>query len=424
MTATGQRVLPHRNELRVVMDHDRSQALAASEPNPAQHQQLCDPGSVSAIWMEGSAGSWSLQTPAGYANEAALHDMVMSTPQLLPLSGSPKITVIGREVALPPAGYADVVAVEEDGRPVIIEVKLRNNAESRRAVIAQTLSYAASLHAVIRPELEEVILGRPLHGQSIFDRVRDNLQDEQLSQSEFEASLETHLAQGSFRAVIVLDEAPTELINLVGYLESVTTGLSLDLIAVHSYLIGDHRVAVPQRLDPEHAPVTSPAPASVSRPTARHDQDGADAFRALIADSPAEYQQTLIMMADWGEQLAAELPDVTLKSSISHRGDSSLRPLLRRDDGGLVTLWRGATGKPSVSLWRSVIERRAPDYLDPLEQLIGEPVRQGGVTSQVTPALLQLLDQAYRPPSPAASTRRCPLLNPPGGRPHSVQSRR
>jgi len=45
--------------------------------------------------------------------------------------------VVGREVGLPSSGYADVTAFEPDGRPVIIEVKLRNNAESRRAVLAQ-----------------------------------------------------------------------------------------------------------------------------------------------------------------------------------------------------------------------------------------------------------------------------------------------
>jgi RecB family endonuclease NucS len=89
--------------------------------------------------MEDGAGTWSLQPVAGYENEQSLHDIVMRTPELLPLSGSPHLIVIGREVALQ-SGYADVLAVEPDGRPVIIEVKLRNNAESRRAVIAQTLS--------------------------------------------------------------------------------------------------------------------------------------------------------------------------------------------------------------------------------------------------------------------------------------------
>src|SRR5690349_12561762 len=143
---------------------------------------------MTAIWVENDEGGWSLEEPTGYQNELALHDMVMSTPGLLPLSGSPSLTVIGREVALPAAGYADVLAIEPSGRPVVIEVKLRNNAESRRAVIAQTLSYAAGLYGTSRQDLEEVILARHLAGQSLFDKVRESTQDEELLQSEFESN--------------------------------------------------------------------------------------------------------------------------------------------------------------------------------------------------------------------------------------------
>lgn len=115
---------------------------------------------MTAIWMEQDGGTWSLQPSAQYENEEALHDIVMSTPDLRPLSGSPRLTVIGREVRLPSSGYADVIAFEPEGRPVIIEVKLKNKAESRRAVAAQTLSYAASLHGIGRADLGHFRVGR------------------------------------------------------------------------------------------------------------------------------------------------------------------------------------------------------------------------------------------------------------------------
>jgi hypothetical protein len=350
---------------------------------------------MTAIWMEDDGGAWSLQPPGGYENEQSLHDIVMSTPELLPLSGSPHLTVIGREVSLQPAGYADVLAVEPDGRPVIIEVKLRNNAESRRAVIAQTLSYAASLHRVSRQDLEEVVLANHLAGQSLFDRVRGSVQDEELLQSDFENSLEAHLAAGSFRAVIVLDEAPPELINLVGYLESVTTGLSLDLIAVTSYTIGGRRIAIPQRLDPEHRPDQAPAPPP-KRANTGHTQSGVQPFREVMPDTPEPYRTTLAMMADWVEDLAATVPGVKAESYVSPRGDASLLPRLRRDNVGLVTLWRSEGGKPSASLWRSVFQRRAPDFIEPVERLTKQPMGQGTGTDTITAELLALFGDAYR----------------------------
>jgi RecB family endonuclease NucS len=79
--------------------------------------------------------------PTAYQAEAELHDLVENAPQMLPLAGSPQLTVLGREVRLG-SGFADLIAAESTGRLVIIEVKLAGNAESRRAVVAQVLSYA------------------------------------------------------------------------------------------------------------------------------------------------------------------------------------------------------------------------------------------------------------------------------------------
>jgi RecB family endonuclease NucS len=63
---------------------------------------------------------------------------------MLPLAGFPRLTVLGREVRLG-GGYADLLAVESSARLVVIEVKLADNAESRRTVVAQVLSYQQSL---------------------------------------------------------------------------------------------------------------------------------------------------------------------------------------------------------------------------------------------------------------------------------------
>jgi RecB family endonuclease NucS len=108
-------------------------------------------------------GFWSWRavralTPAAYPAEAALHDLVEEAPQMLPLAGSPQLTVLGREVRLG-SGYADLVAVDSTGRLVIIEVKLAGNAESRGAVVAQVLSYAGYLQGLDPDQLESQILG-------------------------------------------------------------------------------------------------------------------------------------------------------------------------------------------------------------------------------------------------------------------------
>jgi hypothetical protein len=44
-----------------------------------------------------------------FADQCALHDLIEEAPELLPLSGSPRLVVVGREVAIG-GGYADSLA--------------------------------------------------------------------------------------------------------------------------------------------------------------------------------------------------------------------------------------------------------------------------------------------------------------------------
>lgn len=52
---------------------------------------------MTAIWQNDGT-SWHLLVPTGFPNEATLHDLVEQAPHLLPLAGSPRLIVIGREV--------------------------------------------------------------------------------------------------------------------------------------------------------------------------------------------------------------------------------------------------------------------------------------------------------------------------------------
>src|SRR6266542_1058812 len=92
---------------------------------------------MTAIWTN-QGGGWALLPPAGFPDEAALHTLIEQSPQLLPLAGSPRLTVL------------------------VVEVKLASNAEARRAVVAQVLTYAAYLHGLERAELERTVLAGQL----------------------------------------------------------------------------------------------------------------------------------------------------------------------------------------------------------------------------------------------------------------------
>jgi RecB family endonuclease NucS len=125
---------------------------------------------MTAIWQQGEQG-WGLLEPVGFEDEAALHALVADAPQVLPLSGTPRVVVLGSEVRIG-SGTADLLAIEPSGRRVIIEVKLAKNAEARRAVVAQILTYAAYLRGTSRESFEQDVVAGHLakrHYTGVFE---------------------------------------------------------------------------------------------------------------------------------------------------------------------------------------------------------------------------------------------------------------
>src|SRR5215216_1849255 len=254
---------------------------------------------MTAIWSNGGE-RWRLLVPSGFPDEASLHTLIEQSPQLLPLAGSPRLTIVGREVRLG-SGSADLLAVEPNGRLVVIEVKLANNAEARRAVVAQVLTYAAYLHGIERVELERVVLASHLQRrgyENLISAVANDDQERSLDTEAFDQGLAESLASGWFRIVIVLDAAPVELVRLVGYLEAVTDKLLIDLVTVSAFEVNGSRILVPQRVEPERWPPEAPRATGAPRETG-YGVPGADDFLAVIAHAPQEQQVFLRRLTEW-----------------------------------------------------------------------------------------------------------------------------
>jgi hypothetical protein len=350
---------------------------------------------MTAIWRQDGQG-WSLLSASRFVNEAELHTLVEQSPQLLPLAGTPQLTVVGREVPLG-GGYADLLAVESDGRLVVLEVKLKQNAESRRAVVAQVLMYAAFLKGLDRDALEQGVLRTHLAQRgftTLSDAVGRENQEGSFDATEFEDGLSESLAQGRFRLVLVLDEAPAELVRLVGYLASVADKVLIDLVTVSAYDVDGSRILVPQRVDPEHEPL--PPPRSAPTVTNRgHIVEGAQDFADSIVKAREDLRANLQRLCDWAKSLEQE-DLVRLQTYHTKNGYLTLLPRLRADYAGLVTIWHDNTGG-YLQFWRSVFERRAPHALIETEAALGgSGVGQGNVTREVSEKLLNALTAAYR----------------------------
>lgn len=346
---------------------------------------------MTAIWTE-SASGWNVLSPAGFPDERSLQELVATAPDMLPLSGSPRVVVLGREVRLG-TGYVDVLAIEPGGRPVLIEVKLRNNSESRRAVVAQILAYAAALHGTSAERFERVVLAGRLDGSTLVDVVAEAAQVDLGGGDDFRHGLDTALRDGGFRLVLVLDQVPQELVRLVGYLETMTRGLVVDLVVVTSYDVDGRRVVVPQRVEPD-APVADEKGENAAAPTSKGEMvAGVEAFRD--ASGPVADVEALDRVVRWAVSLQqAGLAQVS--TYIGDNGDVVLLPRLQPEGVGLVSAYRYANGRVAVQFWRSVFERRAPGEIAPVEAAASMTLGRGNKTSAIDDALLDRLTAAYR----------------------------
>ena len=348
---------------------------------------------IPGIWTEGNEG-WKLSRPEGFPDEATLHRLIQQNPDMLPLAGAPRLVILGSEVTLG-SGRADLIGIEASGRPVVIEIKLAYSSEARQAVVAQILAYAASLHGMTAEQLEanqlRGSLDRAGH-KTILDAVMASDQEGAFEQEDFAAVLDEHLREGRFRLVLVLDDMPPELTTLVAYLEHVTDKLVIDLVAVSAFEVNGASIMIPQRVTPERYETESIVEATRGKSGTFY--PGGDEFEASIEDAEADEKDKLCRLLKWARCLE-ERNLISLGTYRSANGRTvTLLPYLRSENAGLVTGWNDH-GRASVSFWRSVFERAAPCFIEPLEYPIGRRIGQGTTTRDVSDDLLKILTQAY-----------------------------
>ena len=347
------------------------------------------------IWRRSDDG-YQRMRPAAFPYEQELHELVSSAPELLPLAGSPDLVTLGDEVALG-NGYADVLALERSGRFVLIEVKLASNSEARRAVVAQLLSYASFLHGMSVGGLERGPLAAELAQRGapdIASLAAARFQDIGLG-DDFAARMQESLDAGAFRLVWVLDEAPPELVSLVGYLEYISLDtVTIDLVTVSQYEVGGEQIVVPQRVEPARVPARGEGGGGGSDGPVAVEGRGAEDFIASIALAPAAGQALLRTLAEWALALEGDgLAQLWTTSGVT--GRKVMKPCVPGEDVGLVTLW-SENGKAALSTWRSVFERCAPGSIDAVEAAAGAKVGNGNNLPEITGELLNALTEAYR----------------------------
>jgi hypothetical protein len=345
---------------------------------------------VTGIWHDTKEGLVPLQAQP-FDREQALHDSIERAPAMLPLPGQPRLVMLGREVSLG-NGSADLIAVDvHTGRPLVIEVKLAANTD-RRSVFTQVLGYASSLFRLSPAAFEELLrphLAKRGH-VTIADAVAADTGDDSVDIDAFSEAMNRALEQGLVRCVVVLDSASTDLVELAGYLQTVTNdSLDIDLVTVTAYNIQGNRVLVPQLIEPERASVALRLPRQVRDAQAVR---GADAFVDSIDTANPTHRELLRRLWNWARQLEAE--GLATLYTTPGKGRWVLNPRLPGQNRGMFTIWND--NGAYVSPQRSVLQVEAPNTLARLDERLPGEIRQNNyLTSDLSEEVLRLLADAY-----------------------------
>ncbi|MDN7013009.1 hypothetical protein FGW20_08145 [Methanoculleus sp. FWC-SCC3] len=201
-----------------------------------------------------SEGSELAQQPEPFKNEYELQEILAEHPVLLVDRGDSALVTICRELPFE-NGFADIVLVDSNGQPVLVEVKLARNEESRREMIGRLCDNLSAMGGLSPDEVNERSAGLLEETlQSMAGAEGEENPEARLAL--VKSNVASYLRAGQVRGIIVLDAAPDDLIREFSYLNE-HSDLDLRLLVVERYRLGRHeyfyhsRFLVSGEVDPE-----------------------------------------------------------------------------------------------------------------------------------------------------------------------------
>lgn len=160
--------------------------------------------------------------------------------------------LISRELRVPDGDSGanrwslDHMFVDEDGVPILVEVKRSSDPRIRREVVGQMLDYAAN--AVVYLPIESIIANFEKECERLgcdpYDRISTFL-NAQLEPEEFWKKVKTNLQAGRIRMLFVADEIPKELRRIIEFLNEQMDPVEVLGVEVRKYSSGSLQTIAP-----------------------------------------------------------------------------------------------------------------------------------------------------------------------------------
>ena len=350
------------------------------------------------LWNEYDEGLTPSALVDSFADEEELHDLIWSNLDILPLSGSPRLTPLKKEARIR-KGYADILAIESGGRPVIIEVKLARNNESYSKIVSQILYYGTFLRGLTVKQLRKKCkIGK---GVSIFQAVKKSDPSVPYSEEEFYDRLKSYLERGEARLVMALDRARPELGRVAAYVNEFTNpDLIIELVEIPKFDVNGTLVYPARQIALSVDAADDDAQFSHA-PREMIEHPGAQAFRKAVKSI---YGDELLGKCEnaivWMEKLETVAPDAEVRSWTDSEG---MHPALDARIKGKGRGFRSCLARivvdirgPAICMYRHRFRKYAPNSIEDIEAAIKPiPLGSGNHAYDISDRLLNALTKAY-----------------------------
>ena len=212
------------------------------------------------IWIRGQKGGFEGVEEETFAAEPHLQELIAEHPELIDgeqirPDDARRWILVGREKGIAETSDAgarwslDHLIIDQDARPTLVEVKLRDNSDIHRKIVGQMLEYAAHASetwtaAELRQAFEESARSQDRNPDEVL---ADLLQGEDEPDAEtFWERVSTNLAAKRLRLLFIADRIPDRLARVVEFLNGQMRDIEVLAVEVKRFCGGPGEMFVPR----------------------------------------------------------------------------------------------------------------------------------------------------------------------------------
>ncbi len=183
--------------------------------------------------------------------EATLEQFLVDHPEVIPSEDMdsddpPRFLVIKNQAGVT-VGSMDILLIDHNGVPTVIEAKLVDNREIRRSVLAQGIEYLACLQSEwtadrIIEEGQEFRENLNVDFQTEFEKRLGISLDE-----EFLQKMSANLANNRMRLIVASDEIPSQLLKVIEFMNE-TSVFDVYGLEIRLFASGGKKILAPKLL--------------------------------------------------------------------------------------------------------------------------------------------------------------------------------